>query len=159
MKISIWSKNLANISASEREIIREAVKFYAYKLMTPRLADSLTITVNVVQDMYKNTKNLGDCCPTDDERYPKEFEINLERTKRLKRMLFSLAHEMVHVKQYAKGELKFHDRGNVVTFQKKKYDDENYWESPWEIEAYGREPGLFMAFKSTYRRLLRESKK
>jgi hypothetical protein len=63
---------------------------------------------------------------------------------------------MVHVKQYAKGELKFHERGNMVTFQREQYHGDEYWESLWEIEAYGREVGLYQKFKPTLRLLKKD---
>ena len=160
MKISVFSKNFADVSATERKILKTAAEFYANKLMSPRLIDTLSLTIYIVDGMYKETSNLGDCGPTDDdERFPRVFEINLDRRKRFKRILISLAHEMVHLKQYAKGELKFHDTKDLVTFQKEKYNSNEYWEAPWEIEAYGREPGLFQMFKPTYNKLLRESRK
>lgn len=56
---------------------------------------------------------------------------------------------MVHLKQYAKGELKDIFRpARMVKWLGEKYDSDNmdYWEQPWEIEAYGREKGLFIKF-------------
>ena len=44
----------------------------------------------------------------------------------------TVAHEMVHVKQYVKGEL--------VNIE----EDIDYWDRPSEIEAHGREVGLFI---------------
>ena len=63
-------------------------------------------------------------------------------------MLTVLAHEMVHVKQYAKGEMKDYIRMKSVKFQGKIYNDEemDYWDHPWEIEAHGREKGLYYRF-------------
>ena len=63
---------------------------------------------------------------------------------------------MVHVKQYATGELKFHERRNLVTFQREQYQDDEYWESLWEIEAYGREVGLYQKFKPTFKLLKKQ---
>jgi hypothetical protein len=87
----------------------------------------------------------------------KQFVINLEWNNKLgKRVLQCLAHEMVHVKQYAKGELKFHEKGNLVTFQREQYQGDEYWESLWEIEAYGREVGLYQKFRPTLKLLKKE---
>ena len=82
--------------------------------------------------------------------------------------LHTLAHEMVHVKQYAKGEMDgiLHKDG----FQKwtggefklnprvtpAKVDNGviaskwDYYYLPWEIEAYGLEVGLTWYFKTKY---------
>lgn len=160
MKITLRTKNGATLTAFERKVVKLASLFYANKLMTPRMVNSIELVINVHGEYHKRTGYLGDVMPVDDEvtNRPKKFEINLDWPKRFKRMLISLGHEMVHVKQYAKGELKFHERGNIVTFQKQQYTDDEYWESPWEIEAYGREPGLWQKFKPTYRLLLEENR-
>ena len=161
MKISIRTKNGAELSAFERKIIKMATNFYAEKLMTNRLANTLTVNINIIQDYHKKTGYIGDVMPLDefDNYRPKEFEINLDRPKRFKSMLNTLAHESVHLKQFAKGELKTHKGTNKTIFHKVSYDDDdNYWDCPWEIEAYGREPGLWQKFKPIYRALLRENR-
>jgi hypothetical protein len=65
----------------------------------------------------------------------------------------SLAHEMVHVKQYATRELSdtiVVHRGRVVDTAKWKgveykfkAKEDPYWDAPWELEAFGREVGLY----------------
>jgi len=48
----------------------------------------------------------------------------------------------VHVKQYARRELHpVHDTWCGKTYNPKKV---SYWDLPWEIEAHGREVGLFV---------------
>ena len=110
-------------------------------------------------DFYKKSKVLGEAFAKDDclgLPSNKKFVINLEWSKLGKRVLQCLAHEMVHVKQYAKGELKFHEKGNMVTFQREQYQGDEYWESLWEIEAYGREVGLYQKFRPTFKLLKKE---
>lgn len=158
MKLTLKSKGVT-LTAKERKIMKIATHFYASRLMSDRLCESLELDVNIVKGFYTKTKVLGEAFPKDtiDGRVStKQFVINLEWNKLGKRILQCLAHEMVHVKQYAKGELKFHERRNIVTFQREQYLDDNYWESPWEIEAYGREVGLYQNFKTTYKLLKNE---
>jgi hypothetical protein len=134
-----------------------ATHFYASRLMSDRLSNSLEINVNVIKDFYAQNKILGEAFPKgDDSKNKKQFVINLEWNKIGKKLLQCLAHEMVHVKQYAKGELKFHERGNLVTFQREQYQGDEYWESLWEIEAYGREVGLYQKFKPTFKLLKKQ---
>jgi hypothetical protein len=55
------------------------------------------------------------------------------------------AHELVHVKQWAKGEYyQTMKDSKVYVFNKKKVDIRkvDYWDQPWEIEAHGRAIGL-----------------
>lgn len=161
MRITLRSKNGAELSSFERKVIKLAANFYAGRLMTNRLSNSLDLRVNIHKGYGKKEKYLADAMPIDDDvttKRPKKFEVNIDSDMPFKKILISLAHEMVHVKQWAKGELKFHERGNLVTFQKERYDGDEYWESPWEIEAYGREPGLWQKFKPTYKLLLAENR-
>jgi len=55
---------------------------------------------------------------------------------------------MVHVKQYAKGELKDYVRMNKTKWRDEiiESDELDYWDQPWEIEAHGRERGLYFRF-------------
>ncbi len=72
-------------------------------------------------------------------------------------ILKTLAHELVHVKQYVMGELKNSKHGMV--YKKTTYSPENifdYFDLPYEIEAYGREKGLLMAFLSVWKNIEEE---
>jgi len=158
MKLNLKSKGVI-LTPKERKIMKMATHFYASRLMSDRLSDSLEINVNVIKDFYTKNKILGEAFPKDDEfgnTSKKNFVINLEWNKLGKRVLQCLAHEMVHIKQYAKGELKFHEKGNLVTFQREQYQGDEYWESLWEIEAYGREVGLYQKFRPTLKLLKKE---
>lgn len=156
MKLILRTKGVT-LTQNERKILKMATHFYASRLMSERLSNSLQINVNVIKDFYAQNKILGEAFPTDERNTKqKNFVINLEWNKLGKRILQCLAHEMVHVKQYATGELKFHERRNLVTFQREQYQDDEYWESLWEIEAYGREVGLYQKFKPTFKLLKKQ---
>ena len=64
------------------------------------------------------------------------------------KILRTLAHEMVHVKQWAKGEMYEYVKSGLIRFHKTKFDADNinYWDYPWEIEAFGKQLGLFVRF-------------
>jgi hypothetical protein len=55
---------------------------------------------------------------------------------------------MVHLKQYAKSEMKdkLYKRKYVTLWKGQIYEDISYWDSPWEIEAYGLENSLVAKF-------------
>mgnify|MGYP001210788531 FL=1 len=64
---------------------------------------------------------------------------------KLRKLLLTIAHEMVHVKQYARGELYQGTRIAKHRWQGKWISNNlDYWDQPWEIEAAGREIGLFV---------------
>ena len=63
-------------------------------------------------------------------------------------MLRCLAHECVHVAQYASGKMKDTNSIQVTKWNGKKIDRRgiDYFDLPWELEAYGQETGLMDRF-------------
>lgn len=129
-----------------------AAKFFADILMDPRMVRNLTLDIEV----SKNLDVDGECVDEDNTRNPRWFTINLKQQKTLE-MVKTLAHEMVHVKQHAKNELQgghfVATRGGLKMRSKwmgelwsPKRKEHNYFDSPWEIEAYGREVGLVQRY-------------
>jgi len=123
-------------SKSQKLHTKKMVEFCAKTLM-PRMKN-LDITVN----LCKPDGALGYCLELDSNR---EFEIEIDRGQSLRKLLETVAHEMVHVKQYARRELNANIDGCWMgkTVDPKKT---NYWDLPWEIEAHGRETGLFVRY-------------
>lgn len=133
--------------------IRAAAKFYADILMDPRVVRNLVLDIQ-----RDDTLDAMGYCANDDDRTrsPRWFTIELRGTKKDDDPVKTLAHEMVHVKQYAKNELGA-DRSLVLSrggkakeatkwlgkwwTASKKQDP--YYDAPWEVEAYGMEVGLF----------------
>ena len=72
-------------------------------------------------------------------------------------ILKTLAHEIVHVKQYVLGELRSRDVG--LLYKGINHEAMNlmeYFELPYEIEAYGREKGLLYGFMVTWNDIEKE---
>ena len=62
-------------------------------------------------------------------------------------ILRTLAHELVHVKQYLVGDLTWRDKGMLwkgIIFAPEYLTDQ--LETPYEVEAYGKEKGLLVSF-------------
>jgi hypothetical protein len=74
----------------------------------------------------------------------REFELEIDKNLRLYDFVSTLCHELTHLKQYARGEMKQLDDGR--TRWKKVIYSENtsYEESPWEKEAFRVEKQLAM---------------
>jgi len=120
------------------------INFVIEKLM-PRMAGRLGITVQYVSNLRKNEGIYGDCIWEDDDYRPREFMIRLDRGLNLKTAMTTLAHEMVHVKQYARDEMRQLTTKRACRYNGELYKDGlDYWDQPWEIEAHGREVGLFI---------------
>jgi len=76
-----------------------------------------------------------------------DYNRSLEDTEWGHRVLRTLAHELVHVKQYIRGELTWRDRG--LLWKGVNLNPDNlleYYDLPYEIEAHGREYGLLVGF-------------
>lgn len=130
-------------SKKKRELVESIIEFSADMLM-PRLKDKLEITVEFVTGLLKRDDIYGDCIWEDDSQRPKEFTIRIDAGMPLRTMLTTVAHEMVHVKQYARSELKQLGQKRFRFKQSYVSNKMDYWDLPWEIEAHGREIGLFV---------------
>lgn len=121
-----------------------AAEFFAEQLMDGRLHRHVHVEIELVPTMDGWA---GLCAPDEDRVKPKYFTIQLNPVAG-DHMLQCLAHEMVHVKQYATGEL--HDqmdgkliwKGETFTGQV-AYEGEIENAPPWEAEAYLLEVDLF----------------
>lgn len=126
--------------------IKFATAFFATYIMGEKLAKNLDIEV-----VFENQGKLaeGHCSPLDAEKRPRIFEIGISPNLSRRKMLQCLAHEMVHVKQYAKGELS----SELITAKwlgktyKITNSFEDYLNWPWEVEAYGRDRSLYLFYK------------
>ena len=130
--------------------LEEAARFFADLLLHSRTVQKLVIDLEIVKKLDVD----GECISEDEHKNPRYFTIRLKAQK-IEDMIKTLSHELVHVKQYAKNELGKEmslARGGkglrIVSrwhgeywFPKGKED--GYWDAPWEIEAYGREVGLY----------------
>ena len=140
----------------EKLVLEWAVRFFAAQLMDPRMVRNLTLDIEV----YNNLDVEGECVNEDGVRNPRWFTISL-KGQDIKDMIKTLAHEMVHVKQHAKNELQTDHavaaRGGLKIYSKwmgeiwkPKGKEHAYFDAPWEIEAYGREVGLYAKWVAFY---------
>lgn len=131
-----------------KDRILAATKFYAKILLDSRIVRDLHIDY-VLSARYSLW---GECfCDDEFERKPRFFTIKLKRADE-DDMMSTIAHEMVHVKQFVKGEYrsgvpsKFGSKAvgmwNGQAWYPKRHEDP-YYDAPWEIDAFGREVGLY----------------
>src|SRR5210317_106373 len=118
-------------TANQKKYV-ESIAYYCIQKLMPRMGSlDIVIKIKSVNDAY------GYCLSVTD----REFEIEVQRDLPLRKLLTTVAHEMVHVKQYARKELIDDTIWQGKTVNPKRTD---YWELPWEIESHGRETGLFI---------------
>ena len=142
--------SVEGFSKKKTDEIVEACQFFAKQLMHGKMVNNLTIDI----EKARRLDVMGECIDEDGTRNPRWFTINLRDAKDDEDVIKTLAHEMVHVKQYAKNELSKEIRvakGKGFHMASKwmgkpwvaKSKEDSYWDCPWEIEAYGREVGLY----------------
>ena len=132
-----------------RKLVESATWYYAEKLMGKRLMSGLEITIKLKKNLLSKEGNEGSAIWEDDGYRPKEFTIELDTTVKIRNLLITLAHEMVHIKQWARDEMyEYMNVAGLVRFKGEKVHMviTDYWDYPWEIEAYGKQLGLFVRF-------------
>lgn len=135
---------------SSREFV-QATKWMSSLLLSTKMTKNLFIKIN----LKKQGGLKGSTEPLDCLIKPREFEICIDPSMSKENLLCTLAHELVHVKQFAKNELGAAVQGCRQRWNGNYIDTEklNYWDQPWEIEAYGREYGLFVRYCDHVRKL------
>ena len=148
-----------------------AMTEYALSSLIPskRLRDNLMIDIHLRHHSNEGEAKLAEGT----NRYrPRAFKIILDHHRMetnemtgetrtdmewFVEILKTLAHELVHVKQYVLGELRSRDVG--LLYKGINHEVMNlmeYFELPYEIEAYGREKGLLYGFMVTWGNIEKE---
>jgi hypothetical protein len=165
-----------NINLHARKIdikVRAAIMAmgeFAMSRLVPstRLRNNITLNIHLKHHVEDGEAMLSEFT---NPNKPREFKIiidpyraevdkfgrTLTDTEWAHSILKLLAHELVHVKQYVMGELKPANNGFV--YKKTMYSPESldeYFEQPFEIEAYGRERGLMNAFLLRWKEIEKE---
>jgi len=108
--------------AAERTLIKDISKKYPKK--------SKDVKYTFLFKNYKTDDMLGSC----DQEYDDDImiELNAKNTASLSK---TIAHELVHARQFISGQLKYNVKIQYLTYE----DDKHryiYRRQPWEIEAY-----------------------
>jgi len=153
------------LSKEDKKLLKRAT-IYTMDYLLPRnqRGDSrLIITVSEPDKEQLEAKNKAACSCNIGPTGRKTIRVWLDQSiirrrakthfNQFKITIQDLFHELVHVKQYLKGEL-VDGTGQYYKFCGKRYrypkEDDllGYFEQPYEIEAYGRERGLFKRFEA-----------
>lgn len=142
MKLSVRGKN-EKLSKAE---VRYASNFFMNLLFKdkPKIVPELDVIVQFID--LGDTK--GFCYSEDDvDKNPRIFTVEIDPSLSRKQQLLTLAHEYVHIKQYATNEMYDEDH-QMVRWRKKLVNTEeiDYWDQEFEIEAWGRQEGLYQRY-------------
>ena len=123
-----------------RPYVKRAAEFYSKELMTEKMLENIFIRIKFREDIsvlgYANIEEYNEWGK------PRQFEIQINKRINGADILRTLAHEMVHIKQFVYCET----NESLTRWKGAKVNTTDYWKEPWEIEAYGCEVGLFTTF-------------
>ena len=69
---------------------------------------------------------------------PSVIGMSIDTALDTERLIIALAHEMIHVKQYARGQIT-HGKNLTSKFWMGKKFRGHYYDLPWEVEAFSKE--------------------
>jgi hypothetical protein len=130
-----------------RGLIVDSAEFYANELMRKDLARNICIDIQVVKKMEKRTNGneMGTCLITGECSRPREFELEIDGSHRTTFILKILAHEIVHVCQFATRKWIQYEKKDIEQWKGEIFEWEglDYRDLPWEAEAIEKEDILF----------------
>jgi len=130
-----------NTSQARIDLLKNAAAFYADYL---NLTDfKYKVLIHSAPNIRRSEKINGFCSKISNN----EIIIAIDSALQLPRTLLTLAHEMVHAKQYMRGQYR-HEwarNGKVKSFWLGKQYTVKYIKRPWEVEAFRRQSELTIA--------------
>ena len=135
-----------------KDLVKQGAEFYGEVLLGKRMAKNIYLDIKLSNDLKKKEKAYGYCHIIDDSlSRPREFMIELDASMKYSfdQILIWLAHEMVHLKQFVRGELFDYENGRVQ-WKSRTFGRVHYTDQPWEKEAYRLEGYLYKEFAESY---------
>lgn len=117
------------------KLLRGAVEFYARHLLSAQMMRYITIDIKLSRSLAVD----GFSSPHEDDEKMRHFVVELNSALAQEQQLLTLAHEMIHVRQYVTKQLS----ACGTKWMGKKYHIDSYDDAPWEIEAFQQEQRLF----------------
>lgn len=123
-----------------------AARWYLSRLVPSGLAEKIHLEVYLRKMKYQR----GMCWAY--ENHPLEYTIVIDSNMGRRDSLRALAHESVHVMQYATGKMKdlWGQNQGKVLWKNRMMDNIDtgsaYYNSPWEKEAYGTQERLLRSY-------------
>ena len=150
----IGKLTIRNATATQKKAIEEIAPWVLQHLVGKKLAKNIELNIKMKKDYRKKEGLEGSTYWEDDNHNPREFTIEIDKSLKTEHFIQTLCHELVHVKQYATGEMKDIFKGPFnLLWRGERIDTKrlgmNYWDQPWEIEAFGREDGLYIMWKES----------
>ena len=118
------------------------VEWFVYEFLS-----RYNIDINVHHCRLINRESVyGWCWATDCDYRPREFDIEIDNQLPMHMYVETLLHELWHVYQHVKGDLK--DRYGKRCWKGVDHSKKDYENQPWEKEAHKMEKILYRQYKS-----------
>lgn len=141
-KTSIRCSFDKKVSAHHKKLLKKGLEFFGDYLFSNKIKPFISFHFNVTYIRDHGMIEVQEYV----HRKPRMFEVTIKKTLCDKSFISTLAHELVHAKQYAYGRL---SEFNFI-WEGKDYTGKSYFELPWEQEARMIEHFLFELYKDRY---------
>ena len=141
------------LSPVQKAIVTECTQFMLDKYL-PRIQDRLVLQIKGSASLLEDDGLYGYTDYLDDDPWERMFEIKIHSKLGYRAFIETYIHELVHVKQFAKGEMKHLARTpDVLNWRRNRIDTRlyDYWDLPWEDEAHRLERPLANEFLRTHK--------
>lgn len=137
-------------SRQRRKQSLKAIELFTTYLFENNKRLSTTISIDIKFHKLDGDNTWGICDYEECDGRPKEFTIYIDRSLTDEKDIIStVAHEMVHVWQYATGKFKDYVGRPAHRYEDHIYDaNMSYRDMPWEIEARRLERVLYKVWKN-----------
>lgn len=131
-------------SHKRRQFIKLATQHMLASLVNHRM--HIDLEIQFCELAKRENGIIGLCDVQDHGRNPRMFIVEIDSNISFFDQLLTIAHELVHVKQFAKNELYQYCKNERTRWRNKVYDKLSYSKQPWEREAYRKQYKILHEF-------------
>ena len=155
-----YSNNTAHISIEggshrKKKLVKHAARWMLGYVLGNRLANNIDLTIRFEEEL-RHTPIFATVMWEDCNHRPRVFDMEVCDYISDRMLMRVLSHEIVHIRQYATGDLK--DLALHADYSKWKnklvktdgHGRVRYWDLPWEIEARKEEKEIFREWRNAH---------
>lgn len=139
----------------KRKLLRNAARWMLGYTLGNRLANNIKLKIRITEKL-KDSNFYGSVIWEDDNHRPREYDMELCNYLKDSMLYRVLAHEIVHIRQYATGDLKDlashadYCKWKDTMVQSEGRGSGSYFDLPWEIEARKQQGIILGDWKRAY---------